>query len=682
MIALSPVRLQPEERRRQAESRVMHEDRSAPEGGERTPVATAQLLHELRVHQIELEMQNEELRKAEASLDKAWARYFDLYDLAPMCYLILDDQGIIMEANLTSATLLGMVRGALVRLPITRFILKEDQDLWYILKHRPVQSGEIRECELRMQRKDGTVFWGHLTTVDAQEVEGTPAWRLVISDLSERKRAEEALAEASRFNLQIIDCVQEGVIVYGLDLRYRVWNPFMESISGYPASQVIGRQPGTLFPFLTGTGVLENLEKVLEGKSVEPIDFAYDYPLSGKSGWVTHTTAPLLNARGEITGVIALVREISDRLHHERMLLQTSKMESLGCLAGGVAHDMNKVLGAILSLAMANQELQPVTSKAHQAFDIIAQAAVRGGAMVKRLLSFARTSPLDIQEVDLNSLLREEVSLLEHTTLSKVTLETALAEDLWPIRGDPSALSNAMMNLCVNAVDAMAGNGVLTLRTRNVNRGWIEVVVKDTGAGMPQAVLEKAMDPYFTTKEVGKGTGLGLPMVYSTVRAHGGTMEIHSKPGVGTRVRMRFPTCAKGLEAPPSRDPTLAAATLTPSRRVLLVDDDELIRSSIGAVLEILGHTFKAFPNGEEALTAIRAGFRPELILLDMNMPGLGAVGTLPLVRVLLPDIPVLLCTGRTDQAALELIMAYPGVTLLSKPFSLHELQYHLEHLA
>jgi CheY-like chemotaxis protein/anti-sigma regulatory factor (Ser/Thr protein kinase) len=341
---------------------------------------------------------------------------------------------------------------------------------------------------------------------------------------------------------------------------------------------------------------------------------------------------------------------------------------------------MNNVLAAILGLASANLEIQPPGSPVHHAFEIISQAALRGGAMLKSLLSFARTSPAEMREVDLNAVLRDEIALLQHTTLAKVTLATDLADHLWPILGDACALSNALMNLCVNAVDAMPSPGTLTLQTRNLSRDWIEVVVKDTGAGMPREVLDQALDPYFTTKEVGKGTGLGLPLVYSTVRAHGGEMEIHSKVGEGTRVKMRFPASAPALHAPAPLS-CHEASPQPASRTLLLVDDDELIRSSMKTILAHLGHRVTVVSSGEAALTALEAGLLPDLVLLDMNMPGLGGVGTLPRLRALLPTVPVLLSTGRADQAALDLIQAHPGVRLLCKPFSHEELKHHLDRL-
>jgi len=197
---------------------------------------------------------------------------------------------------------------------------------------------------------------------------------------------------------------------------------------------------------------------------------------------------------------------------------------------------------------------------------------------------------------------------------------------------------------------------------------------------MSKEVLEKAIDPFFTTKVVGKGTGLGLSMVYSSVRAHHGQLEIQSEPGHGTRVRMRFPACQVLAQVPvpeavPRSQPSAGGVT------VLLVDDDELIQSSMQEILAILGHSVTAALSGEEALGEIEAGFQPDVVILDMNMPGLGGVGTLPRLRALLPRVPVLLSTGRIDQVALDLASAHPGVTLLPKPFSMKELQQHLEIL-
>ena len=335
---------------------------------------------------------------------------------------------------------------------------------------------------------------------------------------------------------------------------------------------------------------------------------------------------------------------------------------------------MNNVLGAILALASAHLVSLPKENPLHPSLETIRDAAIRGGDMVKRLLAFARQAPSERHELNMNMILLEVSRILERTTLAKVNLETDLAPDLHPNFGDGSALTHALMNLCVNAVDAMNDGGTLTLRTRNIGRDQVEVMVEDNGTGMTTEVLKKAMDPFFTTKAVGKGTGLGLALVHTTVTAHGGDLKIDSQPGRGTRVTMTLPATV-------TRDQVteLKAAfrpdAKSPAMHVLLVDDDELIQKSTRMLVEVMGHTVTLAASGEAALAVLEQGLRPDAVILDMNMPGLGGKGTLPRLRTLCPTVPILLATGRSDQEALDLVTSQPLVTLLPKPFSFDELR-------
>jgi len=385
----------------------------------------------------------------------------------------------------------------------------------------------------------------------------------------------------------------------------------------------------------------------------------------------------LFGALVDITGR-KLAAEENAKL--QAQLQQAQKMDSLGTLAGGLAHDMNNVLGAILSLASTNLEAPPVEGETRRAFEIIALAATRGGETVKRLLSFARQSPVEQCDLDMNSILREEIRLLERTAPPNLRLETELEGQLRTIRGDASALSHAFMNLCINAVDAMPEGGALLLRSRNLDSGWIEIRVEDTGVGMPGDVLERALEPFFTTKGTGKGTGLGLSMVYSTVKAHGGKVEIQSEPGRGTQVRVLLPAAAP-VPAVVERGQGPLPLNTVKVLKVLLVDDDELIQSSMRTVLQTLGCAVTGALSGEAALDLLEGGFHPDVVILDMNMPGLGGGGTLPRLRALAPELPVLLSTGRVDQTALNLAEAHSHVTLLPKPFALKELRQCLERV-
>ena len=833
--------------RKQAEEVARGKGAALPKAQSGEP-DVAQTLHELQVHQIELELQNEELRRSQVALDAMQARYFDLYDLAPVGYCTLNEHGLIVEANLTATTLLGVPRGAMVKQPVSRFIHSDDKDLYYMHRKRLLDTGDPQAWDMRMLKGDGTAFWGHLAATVAEDTDGTDVVRIMLSDVTERIRVERAQAFLARADwltsgegfFQALarfladdlgmdyvcidrlagDCLEAETLAIWFDghfednVSYTLKDTPCGDVVGktlccfpsgvrhlFPKDQMlqdmtaesylgatlwgsngrpiglialIGRRPvgdpdtvkttldlvavraaaelehqdaeavlrasermlqdsqavahiGSYITSLSATNFATNTWKASpEIYKIFGIDSTYPHTLEGWAGfihpdskeellayhkqvvderkrfdhqykiirvndgeerWVQGTGELEYDGQSNPIRMIGTIQDITERklvedqnTQLQAQLHHVQKMENLGSLAGGIAHDMNNVLGAILGLASANIEVQPAGSPARRAFEVIIKAAERGGKMVRSLLTFARKSPAETFQLDMNAVLQEEVHLLESTTLSKIRLVLDLGPDLRPISGDVNALTHALMNLCVNAVDAMPDNGTLTFRTRNVDNDWIEVMVEDTGTGMPKEILEKAMDPFFTTKEIGKGTGLGLSIVYQTVKAHRGQMEILSEPSQGTRVRMRFPACESShpTTAPSEIDQMLSPLLVM---KVLLVDDDELIQSSMQTILEVLGHSVTTASSGEEALARLEAGFEPDLVILDMNMPGLGGIGTLPRLRELRPKVPVLLSTGRVDQTALELASAHVGVTLLSKPFSMRELQQHLEPL-
>ncbi|WP_243303573.1 PAS domain S-box protein [Geothrix oryzisoli] len=644
---------------------------------------------------LELESQR---RQAEEALRNSSTTLHLVLDTVPHAIFWKDLAGRYLGCNQVFAQVAGLASPEQVvgrtdfELPWSR----EDAEAYRADDREVVATNQAKlRITEQVQRADGTRIWVATSKAPLRGEDGLPFGVLgVLEDITEVKRAEEALRMSEAFIRTVLDHLPLGIAVnssvpgttptYMNDNFPKHYRTTRERLGGVAAN-----------PDLFWEAAYEDPEFREAMKRRVLADFASgdperlywsDVPITRQGQEPRYVDAMnILVPDQSLT--ISLVWDVTERKlmeneqrRLESQLQQAQKMESLGILAGGVAHDMNNVLGAILGLASAHIEDQPEGSPQHQAFETIIRAAERGGKMVKGLLSFARLSPAEEHELDVNAILQEEVRLLERTTLSRVRLEMDLATDLHPIRGDASALAHAFMNLCVNAVDAMPEPGTLTLSTRNLDGGWIEVTVKDTGIGMTKETLEKALDPFFTTKEQGKGTGLGLTMVYSTVKAHHGQVEIQSRPGLGTTVTMRFPTCAD-----PARQSEQAAApgtqAIVGSRHVLLVDDDELIRSSVQAILEALGHSVSTASSGEEALEKLAAGLEPEAVILDMNMPGLGGAGTLPGLRALRPTLPVLVVTGRADQHVMDLIGAHPFVSLLPKPFTMKDLQRHLEAL-
>ncbi len=501
--------------------------------------------------------------------------------------------------------------------------------------------------------------------------------------LTDRKRIARDLQASERKYRSLAENINDFIIRYERDGRHAYLNPAALAMLGVRAEDVLGK---THAECGCSDAICRFWEETLARVVSEGRPCPFEFEFVGPAGPVTHDCrlTPEFDAEGRVSSILGVSRDITDRKKAEAerrqleaQVQQAQKLESLGGLASGVAHDMNNVLGAILGLASASLPSQAPGTAARQAFETIILAAERGGKLVKGLLTFARQSPAEARVLDLNALLREEVHLLEHTALSGIDLELDLADDLRPVRGDASALAHAFMNLCLNAVDAMPEGGTLTLQTCNGDPGWVEALVADSGVGMTAEVMARATDPFFTTKAQGKGTGLGLPMAYSIVKAHQGQLELQSEPGRGTWVRLRFPACPE--PAPPAavQDPAPAAGPL----RVLLVDDDDLVQCSVTMLLEVLGHQALVASSGEEALAKIAEGCRPDAVVLDMNMPGLGGAGTLPRLHELCPGLPVLLATGRADQGALDLVAAHPGVRLLSKPFTLEELREGLRPL-
>ena len=407
------------------------------------------------------------------------------------------------------------------------------------------QGLPVRDFETEILRKDGSRRWvsysGQLVTMGS-----TPCLLSAAVDITQRKWAEDALRDSEARLRRAERVAQVGNWELNLADRKIRASKGAENLFGMQGVEWTLAEVQAL-PLPEYRPALDAaLAGLIERGLPYNVKFRMRRPDNGELHHI-HSMAEYDAARGVVFGVISDITERvlaeEERARLQNQLQQSQKMESLGSLAGGVAHDMNNVLGAILGMASANMEAQPKGSPAYRAFDTITQAATRGGKMVRSLLSFARQSPVEERVLDLNAVLRDEVTMLERTTLGKVRLELDLAEELRPIRGDAAALTHAFMNLCVNAMDAMPEGGALTLRTRNIDSNWIEVEVEDTGTGMPREILEKAMDPFFTTKAVGKGTGLGLSLVYKTVKAHRGQVELRSEPGQGTTVRLRFPAC-------------------------------------------------------------------------------------------------------------------------------------------
>ncbi|MFZ1377093.1 MAG: PAS domain S-box protein [Geothrix sp.] len=497
-------------------------------------------------------------------------------------------------------------------------------------------------------------------------------------EITKRKLAELALQDSEARFRGYVENAPVGVFICDETGRYLQVNPAASAITGYAEAELLGMHLSNLVPEDQLDLATRRFEQVAVGGKVS-VECAF-LRKDGRQGiWALESVQLSPNRfMGLVSDITEQKQAEKERLQLEQQVARTQKMESLGSLAGGVAHDMNNVLGAIMGLASIHQEQEPEGSRLRKSMDTILKACTRGRTLVKGLLGFARKGLEEVRILDLNEVVREDAALLERTIPANIRIDLDLAEGLRPIHGDPSSLSHVLMNLCVNAMDAMPEGGTLRVATRNLDPDLVSLEVADTGCGMPPDVLEKALDPFFTTKVQGKGTGLGLAIVYGTVKAHHGRLEITSTVGVGTRVSMEFPAT---LLAVPTGTASPADPRVHRPMNILVIDDDELIQITLAELLRSMGHVPTLAASGEEALQCLEEGLRVEAVLLDLNMPGLGGAGTLPLLRAAYPDLPVLLATGRADQSAMDLVARHARTLLLPKPFSAEEVASHLRQL-
>jgi signal transduction histidine kinase len=402
--------------------------------------------------------------------------------------------------------------------------------------------------------------------------------------------------------------------------------------------------------------------------------------------------AELVAAKAEIeTYALELERRVEERtkqlVEQQQQLAQSQKMEAVGQLTGGIAHDFNNLLTVITGAAEILSDDVTDQPELATTLAMIDEAAQRGAELTQRLLAFARKQPLQPRATDTNKLVSTAIKLLRPTLGENIEIESMFEEHAWPALVDPGQLTTAIVNLAVNARDAMPNGGKLTLETGNVrldeayaaaNRevspgAYVMIAVSDNGTGIPAAIIDKVFDPFFTTKEVGKGTGLGLSMVYGLVKQSGGHIKIYCEDGLGTCIKLYLPSAA-------GRDVEfVGTTTAVPIQRgtetILVVEDDPLVRSYAIAQLRALGYRTIPAANADEALAFIDQGTRCDLLFTDVIMPGSRngreLAGELMRRR---PELKVVYTSGYSQSAIVHHGRLDPGVLLLTKPYRLSEL--------
>jgi signal transduction histidine kinase/CheY-like chemotaxis protein len=388
--------------------------------------------------------------------------------------------------------------------------------------------------------------------------------------------------------------------------------------------------------------------------------------------------------RTEIGGqdrILAVVRDIDDRKHMEEQLRQSEKLQAVGTLAGGVAHDFNNQLTGIIGWTELIQDRVGNDPDLDKATANILTAAQRASDLTAQLLAFARKGKFESRPVDVHDLINEVTQLLTHTIDKRISIETQLEAEEPYTTGDPSQLQNALLNLGVNARDAMPGGGQLTFSTRNIDltgdkdscRRWklepgpyVEISVTDTGEGMDEETLKSIFEPFFTTKQATKGTGLGLAAVYGTVNSHNGCIEVTSTPGTGSTFRVCLPLGPK-----PAPSVTVEESPRGPvSGRILVIDDEEILIQTVSAILRKGGYETVTCTDSREGIELYRKSPGSfDLVLLDMIMPGMGGTEVFHALKEINPAVSVLIMSGATANHEVQDLADAGARGFLAKPF-------------
>ncbi|WP_224984906.1 PAS domain S-box protein [Geomonas agri] len=495
-------------------------------------------------------------------------------------------------------------------------------------------------------------------------------------------KADQALLEASQYNQQIIAGAQEGIIVYDRELRCQVWNPYMEHLTGLGAGEMLGRWPQEVIPALKESGVVALLAKSLEGEESSPVDFPFSVAQTGRSGWVTDTRAPLKDVQGGIIGVITTVRDITAERRLEEQLRQAQKMEAVGLLAGGVAHDFNNVLQVIMgycSLLAADPKLDdPQKGEVEQ----ILMSAERAAQLTKGLLAFSRKQVMEPRRINLCDIVQHVQKFLVRIIGEDITLKVVHCPrpDL-PVIADSGHIEQVLINLATNARDAMAKGGTLTvgMEVAQVEAAtetefgppepgrYACVIMSDTGCGMDEETRGRIFEPFFTTKEVGKGTGLGMAIVYGIVKQHGGFINVYSEPDLGTTFRVYLPlakdndaAAATQVELPPPRGGT---------ETLLLAEDDAEVRKLLLTILTRFGYTVIEAVDGQQAVdlfTVHRESIA--LVVMDLIMPRKNGMDAGVEIVQLKPGTKILYSSGYTSDFMERRGILDHGIQLIMKP--------------
>jgi PAS domain S-box-containing protein len=675
------------ELRRRAEGRLKRQ--RPADGGQTTAVDTARLVHELQVHQIELEMQNEELKTSRTEVEAGLALYADLYDGAPTGYLTLDSEGAIRRVNVTGARLFGIERSRLVNRRVGLFVAEGDRRTFSDFLQRVFASQATECCEVTLPQDGAQAL---LVQIEGTRSGDGQECRAVVLDITQRKRAEETVRESERRYRELFDQGNEGLLIMTLDGRLSEVNRAFAQMHGYNAEAFKGTDIQAL-DVLHERTLEDRADVTRRVQAGEVVRFEVEHHHKDGHIFPLSVTMSIVDLAGQMR-YLAFHQDITERkLAEEKkatleaQLRQAQKMESVGRLAGGVAHDFNNMLGVILGhTELALMDLDPA-QPLHDDLLAIRSAANRSADLTRHLLAFARKQTVSPKVLDLNETVPAMLQMLRRLIGEDIDLTWQPGADLWSVRVDPSQIDQILANLCVNARDAIAGVGKVTIETEtttfddaycalhpgSVPGQYVRLSVSDDGGGMDKDTLSHLFEPFFTTKVMGKGTGLGLSTVYGIVKQNNGFIYVDSTPGQGTTFTIYLPRHeGKGEQA---RTERVTESASRGHETILLVEDEPAILVVTTRMLTHQGyHVLAANTPGKAIRLAREYAGEIQLLLTDVIMPEMNGRVLGKRLLSLHPHLKTLFMSGYTANIIADHGVVEEGVSFIQKPFSVTDL--------